>query len=117
MSEFRPRATVAQSVLRVQLWDAIPVRSVDIECVVDQTDLGDVVGVEVLDLRKQLSGGTVLPPSHDSKIRWSYDAEMDALYLHVVDGRGQAQRRSKALAHVDSSGRLVQLDVPLARAN
>lgn len=48
----------------------------------------------MLDLRKQLTGGTVDPPSQDSTLRWSYDAEMDAVYLHVGEGPGQVQRRS-----------------------
>jgi hypothetical protein len=117
VSDFRPSAAVDQGVLRMQLLDSSPARSLDIDCVVDLTDFDEVVGIEVLDLTTQLEGGTVDPPRQDSTIRWSYDGEMDALYLHVADGRGQVQRRSTARAQLDSSGRLVQLDVPLARAD
>jgi uncharacterized protein YuzE len=116
VSDFLPYAEIEQAVLRVQLVDAGGVRSLDIDCVVDLTDFDEVVGVEILDLRKQLAGGTIGPSVEGSSIRWSYDAEMDALYLHVMDGRGQVQRRSAASGQLDAGGRLVRLDVPLSRA-
>lgn len=115
MSGFLPYAEIEQDVLRVQLLDAGGVRSLDIDCVVDLTDFDEVVGVEILDLRKQLAGGTVGPSIEGGGIRWSYDAEMDALYLHVTDGRGQAQWRLTARGQLDAGGRLVQLDVPISR--
>lgn len=73
-------------------------RPLDIDCVVDLTDFGEVVGVEVLDVSRQLAGGVVDPPTLQGEIRWSYDDEIDALYVHVADGRGQMQRRSIARA-------------------
>jgi hypothetical protein len=113
MNDFRPWAPIEGGVLRVQLLDSEPVHSLDVDCVLDLTDFEDVVGVEVLDVTKQLTGGTVEPPSQDSSVRWSYDAEMDALYLHIAEGRGQMQRRSTARGQLDRNGRLVQLDVRL----
>jgi uncharacterized protein YuzE len=114
VSEFTPRAAVEDGVLRVQLLEAHPARLLDIDCVVDLTDLGQVVGIEVLDLRSQLAGGTVGPLTVNSSIRWSYDDEIDALYVHVAAGRGQVQRRTAAQAGLDSNDRVVELAVPLA---
>jgi uncharacterized protein YuzE len=100
-------------VLHVRLLEADPVRSLEVSCVVDATDFGEVVGVEMLDVGRQLAGGIVDPASFRGGVGWSYDAEVDALYVHVADGRGQVQRGSTVRAQLDSTGRLVQLDVPL----
>lgn len=115
MSAFCPWAAIEKGILRVRLLGSDPMRSLDIDCVLDLTDFDEVVGIEVLDLTRQLAGGTVAPPGQASSIRWSYDAEMDALYLHVADGRGQAQRSSRARGQLDAGGRLVELNIPLGR--
>jgi hypothetical protein len=48
--------------------------------VVDQNDFGDVTGVEILDFRRQLTGGVVDAPAASGRVRWSYDSEVDAFY-------------------------------------
>lgn len=74
-------------------------RLVEIECVLDLTYLGDVVGIEVLDLRKQLGGGSVSSFRAEGKVRWSYDDKIDALYIYIGHGSGQVQRSATATAH------------------
>jgi uncharacterized protein YuzE len=105
--------TADEGVLHVRLLESEPVRSLEVSCVVDATDFGEVVGIEILDVSRQLAGGIVDPVMLQGGIRWSYDDEVDALYVHIADGRGQAQRTTAVGARLDSTGRLVQLDVPL----
>jgi hypothetical protein len=112
MSEFVPSAGIENGVLSIRFRDSDVDRSVDLDCVVDLTDFDDVVGVEILDLRRQLSGGIVEPSPTTGRIRWSYDDEMDAFYVHLTDGRGQVQRSVTCKAHLDPEMRFVQLDVP-----
>ena len=83
----------------------------ELRCVLDLTDFGDVIGVEVLDLARQLDGGAMDPPRSKGAISWSYDDEIDALYIHVADGRGQVQRTATASAYIDTSGRVVRLEI------
>jgi len=114
MSQFAPFTSTRAGVLSIRFTESDGVRAMDVDCVVDLTDFGDVVGVEILDLRRQLSGGTIEGSPTGSKIRWSYDDEIDAFYVRLSDGRGQAQRGATCTAHVDSARRVVQLDVPVA---
>jgi uncharacterized protein YuzE len=113
VSYFRPSAAIDLGVLCFRFFDSPAIRSIDIDCVADLTDFGDVVGIEILDLRGQLAGGMVEPPKSDGDFRWAYDEEIDALYLRVTDARGQVQRSLTAQARLDSLGRFVQLDVDL----
>lgn len=117
MSVFRPSAAVDGDLLRLQFLEDSPSSSVEVKCVVDLTDFGEVIGVEILAVGEQLGGALFEPPGQDTSIRWSYDSESDALYVHVASGPGQVQRNSTARAHLDSSRRLVQLDVSLPRSN
>ena len=113
MTEFHPFAELRGDVLHLQISGADAVRSFEVRCVVDLTDFGEVVGVEILDLVRQLGGGEMDPPRHKGAISWSYDDEIDALYVHVAEGRGQVQRSLMATAHVDPSGRVVAVAVPV----
>ena len=113
MSEWVPTAAIDDGVLLIQLADSDVVNAFDIDCVVDLTEFGDVVGVEILDLRRQLSDGVVEASPVDGQINWSYDDEFDAFYVHVIDGRGQVQRSVTGKARLDSEKRLVQLELPI----
>jgi hypothetical protein len=99
--------------LEVQLRDGIPERSMAVDCIVDMTYLGAIIGVEILDLRRQLNGGKVKPSTVKGNPRWSYDEEIDAFYLHVTTGPGQVQRKAKATVLLDSAGRVVRILVPI----
>ena len=113
MTEFQAFADVQGGRLRLKILSTDAVRSSEVQCVLDLTDFGEVVGVEVLDLSRQLDGGTITPPPGSGQITWSYDAEIDALYIHVADGRGQVQRSALANAETDAAGRLVALTIPI----
>ena len=73
-----------------------------------------MIGVEILDLTRQLAGGVVESSSLEGGVRWSYDDEVDAMYVHVREGRSQVQRRASGIGELDSEGKLVGLTVPLA---
>jgi hypothetical protein len=79
------------------------------------TDFGDVIGGEILDWRRHLSGGVIDVPSPSGQFRWSYDDEIDALYIHVTAGRGQIQMRSTGTVDLDSDQRVLSLGVTLPR--
>lgn len=98
--------------VRVQLSSDLPCAFVDVDAVVDRTDCDDLVGVEILDVRRQLKGASVLEASSAAYPHWSYDPEIDALYVHVSAGRGQRQRRLVVRAGISQDGGLVDLRIP-----
>lgn len=52
MTEFQPFADLREGILHIQILDTDPARSFEVRCVLDLTDFGEVVGVEVLDLAR-----------------------------------------------------------------
>jgi uncharacterized protein YuzE len=116
MSHSFPSVEVSEGNLSISFLDSTPSRSVEVSCVVDLTDFGDVIGVEVLDWRHQLSGGLLDAPRASGQVRWSYDEEIDALYVHVMDGRSQTQLPATAKVSLDSRQRVVCLEVPVPSA-
>ena len=110
---FQPSAFLQDGVLHVVVLDRGPTRTIDVRCVLDQTDFGDVVGVELLDLARQIEGGAIDPAPCTGGLSWSYDAEIDALYVHVAKGPGQIQRSSIASVHIGPMGKVVGLSIAL----
>ena len=85
-------------------------RTVSFEGVWDFNGLGEIVGVEVLDFRRQIG---VKPPSHDPEMelpRWSYDEEMDAFYARLRNDNAPRQETRNGLALLDSDGAVVALE-------
>jgi uncharacterized protein YuzE len=115
VTEFHPHAHTHDDNFGVHLSDAPVADTLKVRCVLDLTSFDEIVGIEILDLRRQLNGGTVAASPSGGPIRWAYDDEIDALYVHVRDGRGQVQRSVAATARLDSAHRVVRLDVSLAR--
>lgn len=111
MTGFSSSATVTNGLLRIRLRDSPVVRTVEIDCVLDYTDFGEIIGIEVLDLKRQLDGGSVEPINDAHPLRTSYDGEIDALYLHVSQGRGQRQQRALARCDLDAENRVIGLEV------
>jgi uncharacterized protein YuzE len=111
VSGFKPSAVVSAGVLTLKLATASGAREVGFDCVIDQTDLGDVVGIEILDLRQQLAGGQAPASQPHGFPRWSYDQEIDALYVRVADGRAQVQKAGSGIAYLDPEGYLSVLEV------
>jgi uncharacterized protein YuzE len=113
MTESFPLAEIADGIMTVRFRESDATKVINITCVVDYTDFGDVVGIEILDWRHQLAGGQIDAPPASGQLRWSYDAEIDALYIHTTDARGQNQRRMTATAKLDAKQRVVIVKVPL----
>lgn len=102
--------------ISIQFSDSATFRSVEVDCVIDQTDFGDVIGVEIIGLHRQLSGGLIDAPRTSGGVRWSYDNEIDSFYVHVMEGRSQVQTRVTGKVSLDASQRVVLLEVPVPRA-
>jgi hypothetical protein len=114
VTDFTPSSTVRGGVLTVTLSGNRVERRTDFDGVVDQTDFGDVLGLEILDLLRQL-GGVATPASPTSGFPcWSYDDEIDAFYVHVQDGASQSQKAVMGQASLDSLGSLVALEVAVS---
>lgn len=113
MIAFQPSVVVSDEVLILKLAAASSAVEVEVQfdCVIDQSDFGDVVGVEILDLRQQLAGGRASASPTDGFPRWSYDDEIDAFYVRVAPGRAQVQQTGAGIAHVDREGLLCVLEV------
>jgi uncharacterized protein YuzE len=111
-----PSASLSEETLAVRFSDSLVSRSVEVACVVDQTDFGDVIGVEILDFRRQLTGGMIEGLRSAGQIKWSYDPEMDALYVHLTDGRSQVQVSVIGRISLDSSQRVVLLEAAIPAA-
>jgi uncharacterized protein YuzE len=113
MSLELPSADMQSGILVIRFLDAVVARSVPIECVIDQSDFGDVVGIEILPFRAQLTGGRLECPQSAGAVRWSYDAEDDTLWIHVTKGRSQNQTSIVATVGLDVAQRVVRLEAPL----
>jgi hypothetical protein len=109
-----PSLQINRCVLRARLGDAPGAQRIDVDCVLDMTGMESVVGVEVLDLRRQLNGATVMPAPATAAFHWSYDPEIDAFYLRVQQDSARIQRKAKGVAIVDEHDRLVAIEVPLS---
>jgi hypothetical protein len=109
-----PSASIENGRLTIRFVASDSARRVDVEGVLDQTGLGEVVGVEILDLRSQLGGAEVPPTPGGGLPRWSYDAEIDAFYVRVADERAPIQKRVSGMAVLNGSGLLVSLEVPVS---
>ncbi len=73
--------------------------------------LGSLIGVEILDFRRQLGGATLAPRRVTDDFRWSYDPESDALYLHLKTGPAQIQQTSTEIADIDALSLVAALEV------
>lgn len=83
-----------------------------VDVVVDVTDFGDLVGIEVLDFLSQVPSATIPESSPRPGSCWSYDAEIDALYVHASAVRADGQRPMRAIALLDSNGQLIGFELP-----
>ena len=114
MTGFRPSAVTSGNVLTVSLRTGHADRQVNLDVILDQTDFGDVVGVEILDLRRQLADGKSPPSPVEGYPRWAYDNEIDAFYVHIADGPAPIQKTATSTAFLDDNGVLTSLVVTMA---
>jgi hypothetical protein len=113
MNGLFPRVEITEGMMAIYFMAADTAQSYVVTCVMDYTDFGDLVGIEILDWHKQLSGGRIDAPSASEYPRWSYDDEIDALYIRTSDARGQNQQRTTASVDLDASQRVVALQLAL----
>lgn len=81
--------------------------------IVDQNAFGDVVGVEILDLRSHLGSGRVPRGTAAGFPRWSYDEEIDAFYVRLTEETAPVQTRVAGTTVIDGAGVLLSLEVPV----
>lgn len=113
MSNYFPSVSLSEEAVAIRFLDSPVSDSIEVACVIDQTDFGDVIGVEILDFRRQLRGGMIEAHPSADRVKWSYDQEMDAFYVHLTDGRSQVQTAVTGGVRLDSAQRVVLLEVPL----
>jgi uncharacterized protein YuzE len=115
MTDFVPRAAIHDGVLAVRLMDGIRTESASFEGVLDLDDFGKIVGVEILDFQAQVGGSVGNSPVDG--VRWSYDREIDAFYLHITDGQGSVQRSVLGMVSLDPRGRAIEVELPVSAAS
>jgi uncharacterized protein YuzE len=115
MTSLTPVATIRDGNLRICFSDAQSSQSVQIDCVIDLTDFGDILGIEVLDWQRQLSGASIAIPSPDdtTKLNWTYDDEIDALYITLKRGYSQVQKPTKCKVGMDAHKHVVYLELSI----
>jgi len=111
VSAQHPRVRVSDGVLIVDLVPASPARRISFECVVDRTDFGDVVGIEILDFRPQLCGGTSPASPNIDVPRWSYDEEIDAFYITLLNTTAAVERSTIGVAVLDTAKQVISLEI------
>jgi hypothetical protein len=116
MKQSFPSVVTTDGIVTIYFSDSEASQSCEVACVVDLTDFGDVLGIEVLEWQRQLSGGKIVAPSASERVRWSYDEEIDALSIHLREGYSQVQRPATCVVSLDGSKRVVcvELSVPSA---
>jgi hypothetical protein len=113
MTRPAPSAIVNDGTLLMVLGMTHGPRRVDFDGVLDQGDLGDIVGLEILDFRAQLGDAAVPDPSPSTFPRWSYDDEIDAFYVRIADAAAPMQRPIVGTATFDGDNRLASIEVRL----
>jgi hypothetical protein len=105
-----------EPVVRVSFAESEIVEERTCEGILDSTDFGDIIGVEILFFRDQLKApppkGSAPPGLGTGLPRCSYDQEVDAFYLRLSEGRSHKQSKVTVRAGIDSQGEVVQLSVP-----
>jgi len=97
---------------------AEPAKRVSVECVLDSDGLGNIVGVEIINLRlaagqhmfRGCPGNSV---SFFNGTRFSYDDEVDAFYLYLCEGRSLDQRVEDCDVLLDEHGTFIGLEITL----
>jgi len=91
---------------------------VDIEFVVDFNQYGEIVGVEILNIKLE-SGEKCLDiiesaiTTLDNALRYSYDEESDSFYLEISEERSIHQKSINGLLVINQIGQIVGLKFDL----
>ena len=116
MRQSFPSAVITDGIVTICFSDSVASQSFKVACVVDLTDFGDVLGIEVLGWQRQLSGGKIVAPSVSEGVRWSYDGEIDALNIRLREGYSQVQRPATCVVSLDSGRGVVCLELSVPSA-
>jgi uncharacterized protein YuzE len=109
VTQFVRNAEVGAGVLTINVADRKAAHVVETDCVVDISDAEEAVGLEILGIGPEL--GRSVTQLSDGGIHWSYDAEVDAVYVRVGVGRSSSQCEARCLVAVDSVGNVVSIGV------
>ena len=93
-------------------------KSINLECVLDFNEYGEVIGIEIIDLKyyagdKVLDGRKWASINKKEGVRISYDEESDAFYLSISDEKSVEQRSVNGKLILDKKGYMVKLEVDL----
>jgi hypothetical protein len=86
------------------------------DCMLDLTETGKIVGVEIFDFRRQLEGATVAPVRGNDEVHWSYDQERDLFYLRIKPQHASNRMKTSGKSRVDSGNRVIGLHVAIPKA-
>jgi hypothetical protein len=114
MKQSFPSVVAADGIVTIYFSDSAVSESLEIKCVVDMTDFADLLGIEVLRWGQQLFGAKIVAPSDSKSVRWTYDEDVDALYIRLRHGRSQIQKSTTCSVSLDESKHVIclQLSVP-----
>ena len=116
-----PTVDLTASTVTVRLSPGQAVRKTPITCVVDFSAFDEPVGIEILGFEEQLGHKPPVDPtsrtqgeeSVDAIPRWSYDADVDAFYLHLTNERAPRQREVLGSADLGQDGSILCFRVDL----
>ena|SRR5437867_2329006 len=114
MTSFVPSVGFVSGCLLLRLDDSEGVYRRPFRCILDRDPFGDITGVEILDIRRQLDGAVVTSSTVTRDFRWSYDPDVDAFYVHIQRGSSltPTQESCDGVALVSADNRLVSLEIP-----
>jgi uncharacterized protein YuzE len=103
-------------VITLEATEAEPTTTAPTDCVLDVNGLGDVIGVEIVNLAHNT--GQRAPGSRGlatlcsgERIGWSYDQEADAFYVTITEDRSIDQRSARCSVGGTRNGRLTSVTV------
>jgi uncharacterized protein YuzE len=107
---------IADEVLKIIFSNSLTLVTREADCVIDQTDFGEVVGIEILDFRSQLSGGSLENSDDYDGIHTAYDNEIDAFYVRIRDDASQVQTTARAEVDLDDKNKVVSLKIEIPKS-
>jgi hypothetical protein len=110
---YRPRYRIHRGTLYVWFGGQQSAERHDFDCLLDVTEAGEFVGVEILDCRRQLVGVTFPPAYASDTTQWSYDAGHDTFHLRLARPDGLVQKKSSGVARVDGQRSFLSMEVVL----
>ena len=96
--------------------DLSDTRSVTVRFVLDFDGFGDILGIEILNLKDQLgmeclSSFEADIANHPRSLRYLYDEGSDALSLFIREGRSLSQRAVDGHVMLDNKGHIIGFKV------